>query len=84
MGHRQHWETSIYTGERTNNSPCAQPTGGQVNTCMHKQRTWEKGLEGCGNGRKHGEASREAELQGMTGPGFWQGLEWHGTNTTLT
>jgi hypothetical protein len=62
MGHRQHWETSIYTGARADNSPCAQPTGDQVNTCMHKRRNWEKGLEGCGNGRKHGEASGEAEL----------------------
>jgi hypothetical protein len=70
MGHRQHWETSIYTGERANNSPCAQPTGGHVDTCMNKQRNLENGLEGRGSGRKYGEASGEAELWGMTGPGF--------------
>jgi hypothetical protein len=70
MGHRQHWETSIYTGERANNSPCAQPTRGHVDTCMHKQRKGEKGLEGRGSGRKHGEASGEAELHDMAGPGF--------------
>jgi hypothetical protein len=63
MGHRQCWETSIYTEEWSNNSPCAQPTRGHVDTCMHKQRNWEKGLEGRGNSRKHGDASGEA---GMT------------------
>jgi hypothetical protein len=75
MGHRQRWETSIYTGEQSNNSPCAQPTGGHVDTCMNKQRNWEKGLEGRRSGRKHGEASREAELQDMTGLGFDRA--WH-------
>jgi hypothetical protein len=82
MGHRQHWETSIYTGERANNSPYAQPTGGQVGTYMHKQRNWEKGLEGHRNGRKHGETSREAELQDMEGLGFDRARR--GTDTTLT
>jgi hypothetical protein len=81
MGHRQCWETSIYTGEQANNGPCAQPTGGQVDTCMHEQKNWEKGLEGRGNNRKHGEVSREVELQDMTGPGFERA--WCGTDTTL-
>jgi hypothetical protein len=49
---------------------------------MHKQRNWEKGLEGRRNGRKHGEASGEAELQDMTGLRFDRA--WCGTDTTLT
>jgi hypothetical protein len=82
MEHRQHWETSIYTGERANNSPCVQPTGGHVDTCMNKQRNLESRLEGRGSSRKHREASGEAELQGLTGPEFDRA--WRGTDTTLT
>jgi hypothetical protein len=44
---------------------------------MHKQRNWEKGLEGRRNSRKHREASGEAELQSMTALRFdkaWSGV----------
>jgi hypothetical protein len=57
MGHREHWRITIYTGERSKNSPW-----------MHKQRNREKALEGRGSGRKHREPSGDAELRSLVGP----------------
>jgi hypothetical protein len=48
---------------------------------MNKQKSLENGLEGRGSGRKHREASGEAELQGLTGPEFDRA--WRGIDTTL-
>jgi 1-aminocyclopropane-1-carboxylate deaminase/D-cysteine desulfhydrase-like pyridoxal-dependent ACC family enzyme len=87
MGHRQHWEASIYTGERSKNSPCAQHTRDHVDTCMHKQGNWEERLEGRGNTEK---LLEKQGRQDLTEPGYMScsyGVHmtwhWHGFDVTV-